>query len=196
MSRDLAVVILAGGEGTRIGGGKPLRLLGGKRLIDGALRQARGWSNDVAIAVRDEAQLGEVDAELIVDEPGIGGPLAGLAAGLRFAERSGSPMLLSIPADAPFLPGDLPQRLRASMKGHACALPSSAGQLHPSCGLWRVSAAIDHLPAYLQTGRRSLTGFAQLIGYVAVDWEAGPPDRFFNINSSADLAEAERHAGR
>ena len=57
MSEDVAVVILAGGEGTRIGGGKPLRRLAGERLIDHALRTAHGWSNMVAVAVRDPGQM-------------------------------------------------------------------------------------------------------------------------------------------
>ena len=47
------MVILAGGEGSRIGGGKPLMRLAGERLIDRALRTARGWSDLIAVAVRD-----------------------------------------------------------------------------------------------------------------------------------------------
>ena len=40
-----AVVVLAGGQGSRIGGHKPLRLLSGERLIDRAVRQSRRWSD-------------------------------------------------------------------------------------------------------------------------------------------------------
>jgi molybdopterin-guanine dinucleotide biosynthesis protein A len=35
-------------------------------------------------------------------------------------------------------------------------------------------------------------GFADSIGYSAVDW---PEEAFFNINSAADLAEAESRLG-
>jgi molybdopterin-guanine dinucleotide biosynthesis protein A len=41
MSGEVSVVVLAGGEGRRIGGAKPLRLLAGERLVDRALHQAR-----------------------------------------------------------------------------------------------------------------------------------------------------------
>jgi molybdopterin-guanine dinucleotide biosynthesis protein A len=44
------IVILAGGEGRRIGGGKPMRMLGGETLLDRALAIGRRWSDDVLVA--------------------------------------------------------------------------------------------------------------------------------------------------
>ena len=190
----VAVVILAGGEGSRIGGGKPLRVLGGKRLIDRAETMARQWSDIVAIAVREPAQAGGARATLIVDEQGIEGPLAGLAAALRFASASGCRAALTIPADMPFLPSDFGQRLSGAMENEHAAIASSGGHLHPVCGLWPV-AALDEMAAYLASGRRSLKGFAEAMGFRAVEWTADP-DPFFNINSAEDVAAAERRLGR
>ena len=193
MRNDVALVILAGGEGKRVGGGKPLRRLGGERLIDRAVRQAQGWSDAVAVAVREASQVQPLEAELINDESGVAGPLGGLVAGLRFAQRAGRPLLLTIPADTPFLPADLPERLLESIGDRACALGRSGGRLHPVCGLWRLSA-LEKAPAYLLSGKRSLKGFAEAIGYVAVEWPGGPTDPFVNINTTDDLAQAERRA--
>lgn len=187
----IAAVILAGGGGRRIGGGKPLRMLGGMTLLERALRQARQWSDAVAVAVRDEGQLGTADLPTVLDEPGIEGPLGGLAAGLRFARETGRDALLSLPADMPFLPEDLSPRLEQAIGGRLAALPRSDGHLHPVCGLWR-TGALDCLPGYLGSGKRSLKGFAEAIGFAAVDWPAGPPDPFLNINSAEDLAWAEQ----
>ena len=54
----VAVVILAGGEGSRIGGGKPLRVLGGKRLIEYHLeRLAAGGFREVVV---NTAWLGDM----------------------------------------------------------------------------------------------------------------------------------------
>ena len=47
------------------------------------------------------------------------------------------------------------------------------------------------VPDYLAGGRRSLRGFAERVGFVAVEWPAGPIDPFFNVNNAADLARAE-----
>lgn len=190
MRDDIAVVVLAGGEGLRIGGAKPLRRLRGERLIDRAARQARGWSDAVAVALRRPGQLGEIEVETVIDETNVAGPLAGLIAALKYARERGRTSVLTIPADTPFLPPDLPMRLDGAIGGQACALASSGGRLHPACGLWRASA-FEQVEAYLATGRRSLNAFAELIGYVAVEWPGGPADPFFNINTADELAQAE-----
>lgn len=184
------MVILAGGEGRRIGGEKPLRLLGGRRLIDRALDFSRRWSNSVAVAVRDQSQMPSLHAEIIEDEA-IEGPLGGLAAALNVARHKGCVFALTIPADMPFLPLDLLDRLTNAIGRSGCAIASSGGHVHPVCGLWRVSS-LALLDDYVSSGGRSLKGFAALTGSVEVEWPAGPNDPFFNINSAADLAKAEK----
>ena len=191
MSADVAVVILAGGEGVRIGGAKPLRLLGGQRLIERAIEHARRWSETVAIAVRQDSQVGPVDAVLIGDEQNVEGPLGGLITGLKFASEVGSEFLLTIPSDMPFLPADLLEKLHEAIGAVGSALASSGGHAHPVCGLWRVSS-LNHVADYVASGRRSLRGFAEAVGSVEVEWSVTPHDPFFNINSAEDLAEAER----
>jgi molybdopterin-guanine dinucleotide biosynthesis protein A len=165
------IVILAGGEGRRIGGGKPLRMLGGETLLDRALGIARRWSGDLLVAD------GSTDA------PGIEGPLGGVAAALALGGD-----VLTIPCDMPFLPDDLPERL--GRQSEAAALAESGGRLHPVCALWRARAA-DGLAAYAASGRRSLHGFAEAVGYAPVAWSTDPIDPFFNINDADDLARAE-----
>jgi molybdopterin-guanine dinucleotide biosynthesis protein A len=190
MRNDVAVVILAGGEGRRIGGGKPLRTFAGERLIDRAVTLARSWSDGVAIAVRDRSQVGSVPVDLISDQD-VPGPLGGLISGLKFAARERREFLLAIPADMPFLPPDLLDLLGQAIGDLRCALAASGGQLHPVCGLWRADA-IDRAAGYAAAGRRSLKGFAEVVGFVAVAWPSEPVDPFFNINTSDDLAEAAR----
>lgn len=170
----MRIVILAGGEGRRIGGGKPQRLLGGETLLERALRTARGWSDEVLVAARAGGD--------IADDPAVEGPLGGVAAALALGGD-----VLTVPCDMPFLPDDLPVRLQSDA---AATVAASGGRLHPVCAFW-TAAARDRLPAYLTTGRRSLTGFAEAVGYTAVEWPTEPFDPFFNINDAADLARAE-----
>ncbi len=170
----MRIVILAGGEGRRIGGGKPQRLIGGETLLARALARARSWSDEVLVAAREGGD--------IADDPAIAGPLGGVAAALAPGGE-----VLTIACDMPFLPDDLPTRLQSEA---AATVAASGGRLHPVCALWKATAR-DALPAYLASGRRSLTGFAEAAGYQAVDWPVEPFDPFFNINDEADLARAE-----
>lgn len=188
---DTAVVILAGGEGRRIGGGKPLRRLAGATLIDHALRQAMAWSPIVAISVKDRGQLGAIaGVPLLLDGEGEG-PMAGIAAALAFARSQGLSFVLTIPCDTPLLPPDLLTRLSAALTaGHGVAVATSGAHIHPSCALWRSHTA-EALPAYLASGRSSLKGFAAEVGRAEVDWPVSPFDPFFNVNSADDLAAAE-----
>lgn len=189
---SVLVAILAGGEGRRIGGGKPLRTLHGESLIERALRHARNWSDAIVIAIRDPAQV-EVEGVALVRDAEVPGPLGGLITALGHASGAGHPMVLSIPADMPFLPRDLFDRLSSAIGDGACALAASGGQLHPVCGLWR-SSALGQALDYAGSGRRSLKGLAESVGFAVAQWPAEPNDPFFNVNTSEDLAEAARRA--
>jgi len=190
----IAAIILAGGEGSRIGGDKPKRLLGGATLLDRAIDYASGLSDKVAVAVRDQ-QVGSVGVVVIRDDPTIEGPLAGLVAALGFGRDEDADAVLTLPADMPFLPPDLADRLAEELANNRAAIATSGGHLHPVCGLW-LTSALDYMPEYLASGRRSLRGLAETVGYVAVDWPTDSEDPFFNINTSADLVEAERRIQR
>ena len=187
---SLAVVVLAGGEGRRIGGGKPERLLGAERLIDHALRQARRWSAIIGVACGTQPLPDIGIVPQLLDEQGAG-PISGLLAGIYFALEADAPLLLTIPSDTPFLPSDLPDRRLAAIGGNGAAIPLTGSQLHPSCGLWRTDTG-PQIIAYLADGRRSMIGLAERIGYSPVAWPEHPFDRFFNINSAEDLASAEK----
>ncbi|MDZ4373128.1 MAG: NTP transferase domain-containing protein, partial [Phenylobacterium sp.] len=107
MTERLAVVVLAGGAGSRMGGAKPRRRLGRTTLIGHALDLAHAYGRQVAVAVRDEGQVaGAVTARLLLDDPDIEGPMAGLASALGFARETGADWVLTLPCDSPRLPPD------------------------------------------------------------------------------------------
>lgn len=191
MADLIPVAILAGGLGTRVGGEKPKLQLGGISLLDHALVKARHYSTMVAVSIGSHGAEIECDAVVLRDSMDIAGPIAGLDAALQFAARIGAVHVMIIPCDTPFLPTDLLQRLSSGIGSAAAALPRHAGQLHPASSLWRVDVATKSLPQYNSTGRRSLWGFAETLGYAAVDVPTTAPDPFLNINTPEALAEAE-----
>jgi molybdopterin-guanine dinucleotide biosynthesis protein A len=185
-----ACVILAGGEGRRMGGSKPLRKLGTTTLIGNALELARRYGGPTAVAVRRPDQVGPVPARLIVDDAAIPGPLAGLSSAMGFAAANGARRVLTIPCDMPRLPGDLARRLGAALDAAPqamVAMAASGERWHPVCALWRVEAR-DRLPAYAEAGRSSLRGFADACGATVVAWAPAELDPFVNANTPEDLA--------
>ena len=183
-------MVLAGGEGRRINGDKPLQTVGGRTLLDRALDRAAGYSDLVALSVRGAGQA-KAAVRRLIDDPAIPGPLAGIDSALRFARGSGADAVLTIPCDAPFLPDDLMERLaRALTERVGVAIARSGGRLHPVCALWRAGLD-DQLRTYAATGRGALMGLADAVGWTAVEWPAEPVDPFFNVNTPEDLDEAE-----
>jgi molybdopterin-guanine dinucleotide biosynthesis protein A len=191
LASGVAVVVLAGGRGRRIGGGKPFRMLGQQRLIDRAIERARDFSERVAVSVTKAGELADCAVPQIADPQPDWGALGGLAAGLDFAVGAGAELLLTLPCDSPFLPDDLLTRLRDALgPDQKAAIPASGDQLHVACGLWRVGVC-SLLADYAAEGGRSLHGLAERVGFAEVRWNAQPLDPFFNINTEQDLEHAE-----
>lgn len=188
---SLVVAILAGGAGRRIGGDKPRRRLGGARLLDRALASAQGTAAPLIVVARTPEQVEGFTGTVVLDAPGIEGPLAGLLSALAWAADAGADRVLTLPCDMPFLPFDLHQRLEQALAPDiGVAVAASDGRLHPVCALWRTTA-VPTLVRRAGEGRLSLRGLSEAVGCAVVEWPVEGGDPFVNINTAEDLAAAE-----
>jgi molybdopterin-guanine dinucleotide biosynthesis protein A len=135
------------------------------------------------------------DAPVIPDRiEGHQGPLAGIAAGLDWAQGLPATSHLATAAcDTPFFPHDLVERLRQAASG-GIAIARTAGRLHPTFALWPVTLASDLERHLASGGSRRLLDYAVRHGIIPVDFEAGRVDPFFNVNSPDDLVRARQIA--
>ena len=184
-------VILAGGQGRRMGGtDKALLGLAGKPLLGHVLDRLRPQVDLVFLSANgDPSRFSGFGCDVVADTLGVG-PLAGILATLRLAEAAGATHLASTPVDTPFLPPDFVERLSAAALGapKGLALARTADGDHPASALWPV-ALIPSLAAYLADGGARVTRFTDAQGAVQADFP--DPKAFMNLNTPEDLAAAE-----
>lgn len=196
MPPPVVAVVLAGGAARRLGGGdKGLIELGGRPILRWMLERLGPQAGPILLnAAGDPARFADLGLPMIPDPlPGRLGPLAGILAGLEWAEqRAAGALVLSVPTDLPFLPGDLVAALRAAMTTPAApaAIAASAGRLHPTIGLWRPSLAPSLRTALAEEGLRKAGLWAERVGAAIATWPAEPFDPFLNINTRDDLERA------
>jgi len=190
MLQPITMVILAGGQGTRIGGDKGLQLLHGRTLIAWVLDAIRNQSDEVLISAnggRDEyAGLGY---PVIADQmSGWAGPLAGLQSALRYAHHE---WVASVSCDTPFLPKDLIGRLYAAinMAAAEAAVAVVEGRRQPTIALYRKSV-LPKLDTYLNGGERKVGAWLDTLQVCEVVFDDA--DAFININTSEELASANQ----
>jgi len=185
----VAVLILAGGAGRRMGGAdKAFLRVRGTYLIDRVLARLR--PGPVAISANgDPARFAGYGFPVLPDWPYAGkGPLAGVAAGLNWAAENEAESLLTIPVDTPFVPADL-----AAQLGPAPAVAVWQGRQHHLVAHWPI-AALPVLAAFLAApGDYKVRDALALIGARPVPFDDSE-DPFLNINLPADLALAEERA--
>jgi len=194
---EVVAVVLAGGLARRMGGGdKPMRLLGGRPLLDHVLARITPQVAGVILnANGDATRFAAYGLEVVADPlPDYPGPLAGVLAALEWvaAHRPGSDTVLSVPGDAPFLPADLAARLNVAREaaGVPMACAASGGWTHPPIALWPV-ALRGELRAALLAGERKIDRWTARHGCASAEWPVTPHDPFFNANAPEDLALAE-----
>lgn len=193
----LAGVILAGGRSSRMEGrDKALLSFGGATLAARAVHRLGPQVSRLALSANgDAARFALAGVDVVADEDDSrAGPLAGVLAGLRWAAALDAPpdALVSVAVDTPFFPHDLARRLAeaAARTPGAVAVAASGGARHPTFALWPLDAA-DDLAAWLAGGGRRAGAFIESRLHVTVDFPARAYDPFFNVNTPADLAEAE-----
>jgi len=194
-------LVLAGGLARRMGGGdKALLRIGAATILDRVLeRLAPQCSRMILNANGDPARFAFTRLPVVADDvPDFAGPLAGVLAGLDWAAAHVPDVawVASVPGDCPFLPRDLVSRLHEARTAEdrplACA--RSGDWRHPVVGIWPVALRHDLRRAVAEEGLHKIEVWTARHGVAIADWPPTPVDPFFNVNTPADAAEAERLA--
>jgi len=189
--REITGLILAGGQGRRMGGvDKGLAALRGRPMVAWVLERLAPQVGEVLInANQNLEQYRGLGYPVVTDEiGGFAGPLAGLQAGMKAAHHA---FVLMVPCDSPFLPTDLAQRLFSALNAdHAdLAVAKTGGQPYPVFALAR-TALLPHLTAFLEGGRRTVYAWYDLIKVVEVAFD-DQEQAFTNINTTDELKSIE-----
>ena len=196
--------IIAGGRSVRFGSDKALAVVGGVRVVDRVAAALRGVCADIVLIANNEDLAVEIGLPWRADRYPDLGPLAGIDAALAWAAERGAPGIIAAACDMPFLPAGMLALLleRARDSGADAVLPSSTGPrgVEPLAAYYSVRC----IPAI---GDARARGDGRLIAFhedVRVERIAlhdvrgfGDPSLLFmNLNTTADLAAAERAFAR
>lgn len=187
MSERITGIVLAGGQGRRMGGiDKGLQALRGKPMAQWVIERFATQVDELLInANQNIEQYQSLGYRVIPDAiGGFAGPLAGLHRGLTEAAH---PLVVTAPCDSPFLPLDLVAQLKAALEQNNAdlAVAKTGEQPHPVFSLCRKSV-LPSLTAFLESGGRKIDlWYSQLkVAEVPFSDEAA----FRNINTREELA--------
>lgn len=182
---DISFGVLAGGQGSRLGGAdKAQRLFQGERLLD---RIARAWPQPFRERLLSYNLPAGPDVggwRCVPDlRDGHPGPMAGIQALLRACS---SQWLLTVPVDCRDLPADLPAALCATKPAIACIV-SDADGMQPLLGLWNVARMRPAIDDALAADDRAMHALCRRLGVAVLDIT---PHRLGNLNTPQDFSEA------
>ena len=191
-AQKISGVILAGGQGRRMGGvDKGLQLLGGKAMIEHVIARLAPQVDEIVINANQNldryGQLGHTVAPDVTG--GFAGPLAGLQAGLQAAKF---PLVVTAPCDSPFLPAAHVSRLAGALGDNQLAVAKTGDQPHPVFALVRRDV-LEHLTAYLSGGGRKIDAWYASLRVVEVPFD-DEAEAFSNINTREELLAGENGA--
>src|SRR5687767_2839963 len=181
-------IVLAGGQGRRMGGtDKGLKALRGKPMVEWVLARLAPEVDEVVINANLNAEIyRKFGYPVVADEiSGFAGPLAGLHAGLKAAQHA---LVVTVPCDSPFLPEDLVSRLQRSLGERDLAVAKTGDQPHPVFALVR-KTVLPGLEAFLAGGGRKIDAWYAALQVVEVAFD-DQADAFRNINTLDELGRA------
>ena len=196
MQGTIAAVILAGGQGRRLGGvDKALLPLAGQPLLAHVLARLLPQTTWIVLSANgDPSRFQDFALPVTADAAPDQGPLAGIAAGAQACKDRWPKVthILTIPVDTPLLPLDLAARLAAQATTHPgqAAVAQAGARMHWTVALWPVEGAAALEKSVRSGGMRRVQDGLETLGWQAVSF----PDitAFTNINDMADYESLTR----
>lgn len=188
---NITAGILAGGQGRRMGGvDKGLLSFSGRLLIRHVIDAIKYQTGTILISInRHDESYSSLGYPLVHDlNRNFSGPVAGISSLLA---KAGTPYVLIVPCDTPYLPGDLVVRLAKALISEKAqvAVAYGDGRLQPLCALLRRDVERE-LRIFADQGGTKVEQWLLGLSYTVVDFR----DRhgaFYNINTREELFSAE-----
>lgn len=178
----IALGILAGGRGSRLGGvDKAWCVYDGHSLLERTVDAlGSGFAECLISHPCADPRFQAMGLRQVPDlRPGQRGPLAGLESLLA---HTGAPWLLTVPVDLRELPGDACERLAAGGGSGAVAVDEDGRQ--PLLALWPVAPGLRLVRAALDVGAGAVHPLLDELGMASVRF---PGLRFGNLNTPEDF---------
>jgi len=196
-------VIMAGGRAARFGGvDKAFIPLHGRPLVHHVIARVAPQVGTLVINANGAAdRFASFGFPVIADRPvghPVTGPFLGLVSTIEMLCRRSNDetdLLLAVPTDTPFLPGDLLSRLRerqASRNAEVAYATGLDGE-HPTVALWAMTAFAGILEAFRRQPTLSMRNLVRAFAGVPVCLDDECGNALFNINTMEDLRTAESH---
>jgi len=184
-SARVAAVILAGGQGRRMGGAdKGLIDYQGRPLIEWVLAALTPQVDELVISANRNLDAYAAYGHRVLPDtlPDFPGPLAGVLAALQAIAAD---WLVVAPCDTPHLPRDLVLRLlgAAQLECVPLAVAADAARVHHGCFIVRTDQR-DNLAAFLARGERAVRHWQAGLASTTVRFDAAG---FANLNQPTDL---------
>jgi molybdopterin-guanine dinucleotide biosynthesis protein A len=185
----ISVLVLAGGQSSRLGENKAFLLLDGQPLVARTVHKLAALSDDLVIVANDRERYEALDlpVRLVPDErPGVGS-LMGIYSGLRAARNRHA---LVVGCDMPYLNLALLRYMVPLADDHDVVIPRVGGFLEPLHAIYG-RACLPAMKRLLDRGRRQIIAFFDEVRVRYV--EEGEVDRFdpqhlsfVNVNTRQD----------
>ncbi len=190
---EIALLILAGGKGSRMGGrDKGLMNIAGKPAIEHLLERFAPHPGPIMISANRnlERYTGYGYPVLEDSTNDFPGPLAGILSGLVAAPGQ---YLLTLPVDAPLIQIDYPARMATALAESGCkaGVASLDQRIEPVFCLLDKTLA-PTLQDYLARNQRSVNGWLTQVGAVPVDF-SDSPQQFINLNIEQDQEKLQAY---
>ena len=188
----ITAVILAGGKARRMNGeDKGLIELLGRPLLDYIIAGLRPQVGGILVnANRNLDRYRDFGYPVVEDMLGdYFGPLVGMATGMQTA---GTPLLMTVPCDTPFVPAGLAETLYRAMASSSAEIcvAHDGDRLQPVYALLRCDLLPDLL-AYLHGGGRKIDTWYEQHRMALADFSA-TPEVFLNLNTPEDKQRLEQ----
>ena len=185
-ARNITIVILAGGRGTRVGGiDKGLMLWRDKPLIEHILASLPKASPVLINANRNIEKYQQYGLPVVADAlADYQGPLAGILSAMKQCKTD---YLLCLPCDSPQPPAALTERLWQCMSGNnkTCAICHDGERLQPLFALMSLKLQ-PQLETWLAAGQRKVENFFLEANAAVCDF-SDQPQCFHNFNTAEDM---------
>jgi molybdopterin-guanine dinucleotide biosynthesis protein A len=196
-----SALIFAGGRATRLGGvNKALLEIGQSTILSRILGALRPLVAECVVLTNDATLERVPEVRLVFDPEPHAGVLPALAAGLEAAH---SELCLAVACDMPFVSRAVFEQLLnlQALENADVVIPRAGEYLEPMHAVYRRHEVLSAIRAALARGEQRMISYLAAVRVVEVaepDWRVWDPTgrAFFNVNTPADLQEAQRLAAQ